>query len=56
MVEWISLLMGSTLTALAYQTNRLIARTLPYLTPSSVSPNFNNNWVVVAGSTDGIGK
>jgi hypothetical protein len=56
MVELLSFLMGSTVSVMAYQTYRILFRILPYLTPPLLSLNLKNNWVLVAGSTDGIGK
>ena len=56
MVELLSFLMGSTFTIFGYQLYRVCARTIPYLTPPRNMSLLANNWVIVGGSTDGIGK
>jgi len=48
--------MGSTFTLFAYQSYRIFSRIIPYWTPINKMPSLANNWVIVGGSTDGIGK
>lgn len=56
MVEVLPFLLGSVCTILSYQFYRVGRRLLPYLTPSHPISHFRpNNFVLLAGCTDGIG-
>lgn len=56
MAEVLPFLMGSVCTIFSYQLYRIGRRLLPYLTPNHPISHFQpNNFVLMAGCTDGIG-